>query len=342
MSAPVNTEYALAKAKFLWWQRWLAGLHLTSALIVAVCAAVNSTRGHAWVIHMQSVYTLWSCGDGGGSTCTQSTYRKQHTGAAINVAFVVMCFSIASGLHHVCMTYEWFTDHVASTGVNTARWADYAVSASLIFLVNSFMYVAHPSLLEVAGVFWVQCLVIAVGYASECLWAASSNLGYRADLWLFLLALLAEVDVFGVLLYSFHQSLSDDANLPPAWPIYGPPAATANSPPWLVYIFVAYVIVSFLAFPVAHIAKIGLWHPQVSERTRNLRYEAVYGVLSFGAKIPLTCLFAVGTLTRGSGASQDTANTAELVAFSTAFTLSLGLGVAMWWGMQHGTKHHSK
>ena len=60
---------------------------------------------------------------------------------------------------------------------------------------------------------------------------------------------------------------------------------------------------------------------------QNLQYEAVYGVLSFGAKIPLTCLFGAGTVARGQSDSDGT----NLIVFGVGVLASVVLAGVMYY-----------
>ena len=303
----------LLEKEFVQWQQLLFALHLVSAVTVAV---IVFSEHNKWLIPVESAFTVWSC----NNTCVQSTYRHRHS-ATISVGGLVVYFSLISALHHWCMTNTRYVQTVTASGVNAARWADYSVSAALIFLVNSFMYMGHPSLLEIVCIVAVQFLIIVVGYASEELWANHSTVNRP----LFLCASLAQAGVFGVQLYSFSVSMTVDVfNTTHAWPTHGPVVLKNNEPPALVYAFVAYVLLSFCAFPVVHLLKTKQRYDQTDEN-RILRYEATYGVLSFGAKIPLTCLYAAGTLARG----QSDSDQSSLWAFGIGVLISVVLACCM-------------
>ena len=80
-----------------------------------------------------------------------------------------------------------FSKNMIATGVNPVRWADYALSASLMLMVNAVLWAAPPDLQTLTLWFAVQFTVVAAGYGSEVAW----SLGGRAhSVAIFMLSLI--------------------------------------------------------------------------------------------------------------------------------------------------------
>jgi len=309
-----------AITQFAKWQLALAiGHAVTAAIVFGVYAVHNKT---AWIAPVHATYTMWSCTKN-KTSCVPTEYR-QALDSDVSIGILVMSFSVFSGMHHAVMCSTQYADHVFETGVNLARWADYAMSASLMLLVNHIMFYAAPSVVEVVTVPCIQFLVIVAGFGSEALWAVAPRESKRPHhhTILFACACLPLVLLFGVQFLSMATSLSTEFAHPSSAPVLAPAVTDPNNPPDIVFAFVAFVAVCFAAFAVVHGCKIR--GRKSIERCKF--YEAVYGLLSFFTKIPLACLFA------GTMASRESeADKTGLYVFAIGVVVSAGFGAAMYW-----------
>lgn len=305
--------------KFAKWQLALAiGHAVTAATVFAVYASNNKP---AWIAPVHATYTMWSCANN-KTSCVPTEYR-QALDSDISIGIFVMSFSVFSGMHHAVMCSTQYADHVFGTGVNLARWADYAMSASLMLLVNHIMFYSAPSVVEVVTVPCIQFLVIVAGFGSEALWAVEPETKPpHHHTILFACACLPLVLLFGVQFLSMATSLSNEFANDSSAPVLAPAVNDPNNPPDIVFAFVAFVAVCFAAFAVVHGCKIR----GRKSNERNEFYEAVYGLLSFFTKIPLACLFA------GTMASRESeADKTGLYVFAIGIVVSTGFGAAMYW-----------
>ena len=229
----------------------------------------------------------------------------------------------------------WYAASVID-GVVWVRWADYAVSATLMLLVNAVLWVSPPDLQTL--VLWaaVQVLIIAAGAGSEVAASAGRHGAARVLFWS---AVAPFAGVWAAQLYVFYVAVDAD---------------TGADPPAVVYLFLFGLLAGFSAFPIVHGLKLRALRAAGADAgarlAANLKSEARYAGLSFSVKFPLllaywagnvnrdaTTVFGFGDL-RGSGSgnaggnatgttpgSTDDTDTAVFIAFGIGAAIALAL-----------------
>ena len=177
----------------------------------------------------------------------------------------------------------WYAASVLD-GVVWVRWADYAVSATLMLLVNAVLWVSPPDVQSL--VLWaaVQTLIIAAGAGSEVA-AVASRPGAASTLFWSTVAPFA--GVWAAQLYVFYVAVDAD---------------DGANPPAVVYLFLFGLLAGFSAFPIIHGLKLrALRRAGGNDAARlaaNLTAEARYAGLSFSVKFPLLLAYWAGNVNR--------------------------------------------
>jgi len=300
----------------LTFRQWQLVIFLNHAAAAVAVLALVLSNDNDWKIPVFKAFNLWSREDS-SSECSDTTpctvtENRRFLDQRLSVGTFVPLFSFVSASHHLWMFVAnpqdesrkgWLVSQVRA-GVNVVRWADYSISASLMLLVNSLLWVAPQSVQSLSNWFVLQFLVVICGYGSEVAWASSFGAG-RPNLWhaktIFLAASAAFGAVWAVSWDAFASSMSDVTGVATVGiNLEGTGfEITPNDPPFLVYGVLVWLFVSFCFFPVVHGYRI--W--KESNASRWLQYETAYGILSLIAKIPLLLIFATGVFGRNASTS---------------------------------------
>lgn len=327
---------ARVEDKFAFWQLVLAALHLAAATgVLATTAAEDSN----WEVPVYSRFNVWrpinaSEGEGCDAGCVIHEYER-HVGD-LNMALAVALFSFISGTHHLWAT--WFTrrgtyntpaqqllvaeeetrgttdqkkypylEHVVkSYGVCVPRWIDYFLSASLMLMVDSVLWKAPPSTMQMIYVPALMGGVIIGGYGSEVAWAASAQIDKQSDirdLWrrhskaLFLLSCVPFACAWGLSVQLFAEAQSDLAGATPVRGAGVPVDGKGAEPPAFVYAIFVLIFVTYVSFPLAHARRI-FFRSADNTVQSAVREETVYAFLSFLAKVPLLVVYSAAVAGR--------------------------------------------
>lgn len=341
--------------EFVRWQKGLAASHAAASLAAFVIVFAYDID---WTIPVHLSYNVWSSTNSscsGETPCTVLEYRKTLP-HQLSVGTMVACFSVFSAGHHIFMADTLRAGRVFAVGINTARWADYAGSATLMLVVNSVLWLSPPSVHDL--VLWgsLQFLVVVVGWASEITWTARAVRQYAMPLFLaaFLPFLAAWVTQWAAIAVGASDGYAHDA-----YPVLQNATVTAQlaltrrQPPVFVWLILGWLCASFMAFPACHASKI--WG--IPDEATNFRYEVYYGFLSFFSKIPLLCVYMTAVIGRSSNtvqtapssmtnttrdSSSDTEDSNARIALGVSAVACAALGVAMYWRLIHRQQHEAR
>jgi hypothetical protein len=316
--------------RFQTWQVILAVLHYSAAIAVTAIVAKNQS----WKVPVYLAYNTWErtndseCSE--DTPCVLSEFRTILPNT-INIGACAATFSAFSGTHHLLLAINIArSKHIIATGINVYRWADYAWSASLMFAVNSVMWVAPINLQGFVNWFALQFCVVVIGYGSEVAWAKGETAHAAA---MFTGACIPYAASWGVAWAAFGLSVKGGdphttAQVPTGIRQLGDPVPT-NDPPFLIYALLFWLCGTFFLFPIVHGLKLASAR---GNQNTNLKYETYYAVLSMVAKLPLLTVFAAGIIGRGQrttlaapppGFHNHTSNTTD-----TDTTVPTALGIA--------------
>lgn len=329
--------------RYTLWQAVLALAHYAAA------AAVLGTAGTGgWEVPVVVRFNIWTSSDGtctGSGGCTISEFERQLEHSIMTGALVAS-FSFISGTHHLLgvlwgsLYEESYVEHIANDrGVSVLRWVDYMFSASLMLMLDSILYVAPPSTQQLVLTFCVMFVVVVAGYGSEVAWACGSTGHAKA---IYLSALAPFVAVWGVTWSIFGEGLHPGNNA------YGikaafnmTPGVDSSKPPDFVYAILGLLFGTYCTFPAVHAYRVWKTEPPTSV-DGVIATEAMYGYLSFLAKIPLLSVYASAISARESSvtvagrypsSATEPGNTSDdgtFTALGVSLVVSLLLGVAMW------------
>lgn len=247
----------------------------------------------------------------GNNTCDDGCYRltKSVPSFKLSLGVLVPFFSIVSGTNHLIqgfsilnankMTMRWIVG-----GTLYIRYADYAISASLMLIVLNALFVSPTNVqINVLSVSMMG-LVILCGYASEAFSMSKENERARV--------------VFGITSALFAMGFGSGFVLFIIGRFNASPE-TAH-PPSIAYFSIAWLFVSFAPYPVIHGCKIGWSGNTMHTEGRTLKYETLYSLASF-LKIPLLGVFFIA-VTAQDGLSDftpgDVCSPAELATTTYA------------------------
>ena len=322
-----DAKAAVDWARFSKWQLVLGLFHVAASLAVVVVIAVEGD----WDVPVHVTFSAWqSIANGTNFTSGLVVENKRPVEArsllhgTMPLGVIVSTFSLFSASNHFATyaTRDGIARQFVEEGVNRFRWADYALSSSLMLMVNSVLWASPPDLASLVLWFVVQFLVIVAGYASEVAWSKNA---YRDANAIFALALVAYTAVWGAPWSQFVISMSGDSS---ATAVGGRGIQVAeNDPPDLVYALLAWLCGTFFLFPLVHVAK--LRSASTQNLGDNLRYEVVYSFLSLFSKIPLMLTFASGVSGRAGRERGESGGSDALMTLGIASTVSVGVGILL-------------
>tara|TARA_B100000767_G_scaffold260177_1_gene270581 strand:+ start:2452 stop:3552 length:1101 start_codon:yes stop_codon:yes gene_type:complete len=333
MDAATEGDRSLWK-RFVRWQLLLGVFHVVGSIVVAYTVAKHGD----WDVPVHITFSSWRrLGNiTNGSTVTAVVVENRvpvesrvELRRRLPLGVVVSFFSLFSAANHFATyaTSDNLAHRYIKEGVNRFRWADYAMSSSLMLMVNSVLFVSPPDFVTLILWFTVQFLVIMGGYGSEVAWAA----GNREDAFaIFIAAAVAYSAVWVAPWAQFAAAVSGDDSATAVGNCSGAMMNPASSdPPVLVYILLAWLCGTFFLFPLVHLWKINTTHTPVLNQ--NLRFEVAYSFLSLVAKIPLMLTFASGVTARGQRESGDDGGRGAQVTLgvSSACCLVVGFFLAL-------------
>jgi len=220
------TTYA---SKFRAWNLIAALIHLVVAFVMlGSIAGIENQRTATVLIR----YDVWVSGD------TNAITEGREEIAVNSFGFIVPVFSIISGLQHLVTARIYSNARLAQMGGSWfPRTLDYSISATLIFIVNLFVFTKFIGIAELLFAAAAYILIMFVGWAAELVWyVVEERIGQMIVLTLYLAGMVAFVlswiPVFWRLDVSIKKSNDAGANVPD-----------------LVYIFVLWIFFSFLFFP---------------------------------------------------------------------------------------------
>ena len=275
---------------------FLGLLHIGTALSVAGYATAEDKD---WKTYVYYEYNAWvtnresTCGSGDGCMI-YPVKQKVDSDHEVSLIWAAASFSLISGLHHLLSGIFWdaYRRNCIDTGFNWARWVDYAFSSGLMFTIISILFKAPPDLNTLVLAFSVQVLVICTGAASEALWSKDQTYLSKA----FFLVASAIFLVPWVSLYIVFGVANQAQPKEDACGVKFPTGAEKKDAPDFVWGAIIGLFITFSSFAVCHIFKIS------SERTLQMKvkYEYVYGFLSFTSKIILLGNIGSGIIARGT------------------------------------------
>lgn len=267
----------------------------------------------------------------------------------ISLIFACASFSWISGLHHwiAYVAWDWwYLEKCVKSGFNVVRWVDYGVTSGLMFAVISILFTAPPDLNTLVLAFVAQTLVIVGGAASEALWSKTHSVMAK---WFFGVAGFIFLVPWAVLFIIFGIANAENPTSD-ACGVDFPPGTEKKTAPDFVWGAIIGLFITFASFAVCHAFKIWDKNGKNNIEGLGIKYEYVYGFLSFSSKIILLGNIASGIVARSDN-NVDTSDmytnvTQQIDFFNTKqesddnimtfwyfFTasvgLALGLGLAM-------------
>lgn len=289
------SENDVSRYKMLQAVLWV--IHYSVAFAVVGVAAADDCSSFKTSFNFR--YNVWgtngsdSCDNGCTLSAETYTFAEQ-----LNVNVLVAFFSIVSGTNHliqaVFVDKDWFDQ-----GYFSVRSLDFGVSAGLMLVANSILFYAPPNVQTMTLWFVFQALTQLGGYSAEVL--LSKDAGKEAFN-VFCVAGILYLVPWSLLFATFAMTAQDG---------YLDSAIATNEPPIQVWFFLAWIFQTFMLFPVALFFKIralstfvvkeantGAVKPELKDVC--YKFEVVYSLLSFVAKLPLLAVFAGGSFQRGA------------------------------------------
>lgn len=330
MNSPVSENKSFAI-----WNLILGVVHVGLALFI-----VAETLEYPWKTPVDIEYSKWSQRPGDeDERCSAETpcfiSEQEHVVSnGVNIGLLIPFFSLISGNHHLWAALN--VDTYLKDGANPYRAFDYLISSSLMIVVAAVLFKAPPDLGFLFCAAGVQAATILVGFCLDLYSKATSPLGSPQKdgyYWsVFGAILIVYTFLWAALLMPFHYAL-DDA-------------------PIVVVFFVAYIIESFLRFPIQFVlpeiktllkkANIDLSHEKIDD-------EYGWMALSAESKLPLLVLFYFGVVARHDSvlfgpptnttdASPDGPDDTELqTIFILVILASIGLELLLRWAPRFDT-----
>lgn len=272
----------------------LALCHIGTASVF-MCIAIYYK--YTWEVPVILRYNIWvgggeGCGEGG--SCRIATYYHPYE-TKLELVHVVPFFSYVSGSHHLIAYLSLLSSGSESwcwegynNGRSYLRWADYAVSSTMITVVNAAMWTSPCLISTILMWMVVQPLVIACGAASDVLWFDNE----RSLAWgVYFIALITYPAAWATIWEPYSYSIRTDnktGDFPPG------PYATFD-PPLVVTLILVWITMSFAVFPLIHYLKL---RRKQEHEFAVYESECYYNVASFAAKFPLLALYFTGLVMR--------------------------------------------
>ena len=285
---------------FAAWSGFVAMLHFAFASFVI---AENIRATDAFTPDIRLMYNRWVRPEG-EDTCTDATcvvYSVSTNYGSVDVGVIVALFSWISGTNH-WLTYlglfggsEFVATQVAlGTGSephtgNIIRTLDWTMSASLMMLINLFLFESPGNIATLTAVLTTTGLVMIVGWGSEVL----HGLGRPVGKWFLyatsgVLFILVWVPLFMILQNIFDTGVTQVVEGGVTLPL------ERNKPPIEVQFFIFWLFATFMTFPIVHAFKL------LDDVTMAFKYEILFIILSLISKLPLLAVFYGGILSRRS------------------------------------------
>jgi len=334
------------KPAFVRWQLWLCILHYAAALAVfIVCLKDNG----AWKVPVVSRFNVWvpknrsrtdSCDDG----CWIMEYQR-HV-AYMYVGYAVCLFSVISGSHHLYAVVKgvaFLKLLVKKKGVSFARWVDYFLSASLMLMVDSILWVSPPTVQQLVYVPALMGAVVVGGYGAEVAHSLSKDANDAKRLFGMACVPFAAAYITNAVQFAEARRSTDGAR-----PVQGNVTmlhgTNGAKPPAFVYVIFLWIAFTYCLFPAALAFKI--WGPPpkaVLTEEGVASSEAVFSLLSFVAKVPLLMVYAIAVAGRTemaavfdndarepSGDSDTVTYQALTAGCVLAFVMGMGMTYEFW------------
>lgn len=339
------------RAALIRWHAVLAALHYAAAASVFLLVE----RKGDWSVPVLSKFNVWvpnddnsTCADG----CAIVEYQRELP-VKLRLGVCVALFSVLSGSHHVYAATRGvaYADAlVTAHGVSVVRWVDYYLSASLMFMVDSVLWYAPPSVAQLVLTASVMAAVITAGYGSEVAWSADRNSDAIA---IFSAACVPFAAAFAASYVAFTEGVGDlhaDAR-PVAWQgAVAQAIKQGSSPPAFVYAIFAWILGTYSLFPAAHAYRLATMRASTATPDALFRMEAVYAYLSFFAKVPLLAVYATAVVGRSTmrirvegdtGGEQQapTSDSDTYLALGVAAGVAVVLGCLMVWDFKRHATH---
>lgn len=296
--------------------------------LAGVCIVVATSWGAHYRVKVGYNYNQWLFNPETSALVLQPCTRLSP--GQVDITVIVALFSVISGTHHLFATIccyskdrrrkdptrkaRWLHEYVdiMNTGVNPWRWLDYGISSALMMAVQVCLLQVPLDLIALIAVVMLQCLVCALGFASEYIWSLQPPADGAANKVALPLSLTAAAKwCFGASTAAFIaiwvaicKILAVSAN------------EAGESFPVFVWIFTAYLVFTFMLFPINHVSRI--WQDKTPERI--IASEVRYICLSFIAKVPLMLLYALSLPVRDGqpelGAGNDCTANSTLPAYN--------------------------
>ena len=266
-------------------------VHYACALAIVIIDRLHTED--SFKVDYNFRYNLWDTnGDEtceSGCTLTEETYTFPEK---LNINVLVSFFSFVSGTNHLIQFFfssEIFGfrsvfENWIETGYIWVRSIDFGVSAGLMLLANSILFYAPPDVQTLVLFFLFQALTQLGGYASEAFLVNNNDELSKNLFWVSgLLYLIPWSLRFGM----FFLTVKFEA--------LGV-GVESNTPPIQVWFFLGWIFQTFMLFPLAHWNKMHEDTPQ--DENVVMKYEIIYSLLSFLAKLPLLSVFIGGSFQR--------------------------------------------
>jgi hypothetical protein len=207
---------------------------------------------------------------------------------AIPPSFLVqllIVFTFVTGLFHVIYATHGNYDRDVNKGLNTARWVEYSITASVMILVvavSSGVYSLDSQILIVTAIFCCMLCGLLSQYAREHrdrLDGDGRKMEFLATGVGWVLFLVA----YGIIVRRFFQ-------------------VAGEAPDFVKYIIVAMGIL-YGSFGIIHLVQTSL--SDTTDKTMNRRIEGAYIIDSFVSKVLLVILLFTGLAARSTGEDGD-------------------------------------
>lgn len=302
--------------RFLFWSGVLALTHWAFAAVV-----VGDTHNAAgWEVPVHLRYNAWEQCENNktapGPACDDtlrlivSVYTPLATSPK-NPGYLAAGFSVVSGANHciTCLIWwlwpglkEWVLGN-SGRGPNVLRSLDWGISASLMMVVNLFLYAIPADFTALVGYGLLTAITILAGYGLEHRQAILAETGPEDGTWslgnvpppFWALVLLYTV-AWVPLLMIFPGAAFNPSQYERFFYNGTRYPRKAELPPDEVIVFITWLLVSFFLFPWVQCWKLGFGRSLTPET--NLRAEYWFMVLSALSKLPLLLLFYSGVAGR--------------------------------------------
>ncbi len=231
----------------LWWAHATAGALLVVASVVMVSTA-NETELSGRVA---LTFSVWKELGASADPAFEIVREEETVGPGFNLALLPPVFTLVSGVQHVYSAWSFRTAGDGKymlfeeyAGGWFPRVIDYALSTPLIFICNAYFFDATLSIFTIFLIFSSYGLLMFMGWFSETAWynGAPKTVVFAPFIAGSAFFILSWIPLFMQLEAGSRRSIElggDDAG-----------------PPVFVYLFILWVIGSFLVFPYLTLQKI--------------------------------------------------------------------------------------